>query len=98
MQHFRFAGNEVIVFHVLDNDEINFPFDTMTEFTDSESKEQVLVAPQSVRREYLEEFERFFGAYRKGCADLGVDYKVMNTSANLELALSEYLYRRSRLF
>jgi uncharacterized protein (DUF58 family) len=98
LQHFRFLGNEVIVFHVLDNDEIHFPFDTMTEFTDSETRQQVLVAPQAVRREYIDEFDRFFGAYRKGCADLNVDYKLMNTSSNLELALSEYLYFRSRLF
>ncbi|MBI3830051.1 MAG: DUF58 domain-containing protein [Planctomycetes bacterium] len=98
LQHFRFQGNEVVVFHVLDRDEIEFPFHAMTEFTDSESKEKVLVAPQSVRREYLNEFDRFFGAYKKGCADLGADYKLMNTSASLELALSEYLYRRSRLF
>ncbi|MCY3017563.1 MAG: hypothetical protein NTW87_00830 [Planctomycetota bacterium] len=40
----------------------------------------------------------FLRAYRKGCADLGVDYKVMNTNSNLELALSEYLYQRSRLY
>jgi len=84
--HFRFLGNEVIVFHVLDNDEINFPFDALTEFTDSESKQQALVAPQAARQEYLREFDQFFGAYRKGCADLGVDYKVMNTNSNLELA------------
>jgi len=98
LQHFRFLGNEVIVFHVLDNDEINFPFEALTEFTDSESKQQVLAAPQSVRNEYLREFDQFFGAYRKGCADLGIDYKVMNTNSNLELALSEYLYQRSRLY
>jgi len=35
---------------------------------------------------------------RRGCADLGVDYKAMNTNSNLELALSEYLYQRSRLY
>ena len=48
--------------------------------------------------EYLREFDQFFGAYRKGCADLGVHYKVMNTNSNLELALSEYLYQPSRLY
>ena len=98
MQHFRFLGNEVIVFHVLDNDEIQFPFDTMTEFTDSETKQAVLAMPQSVRRDYLAEFDSFFGAYRKGCADLGVDYKLINSTENLELTLSEYLYQRSRLY
>jgi uncharacterized protein (DUF58 family) len=98
LQHFRFLGNEVIVFHVLDNDEIFFPFDTMTEFTDSETRDQVRVAPKSVRGEYISEFDRFFGLYRKGCADLNVDYKLMNTKSNLEMALSEYLYWRSRMF
>jgi len=51
-----------------------------------ESKQQVLAAPQPLRQECLREFEQFFGAYRKGCADLGVDYKVMITNSNLELA------------
>ena len=98
MQHFRFLGNEVIVFHILDPDEIQFPFETLTQFTDSETHQQILVAPQSVRQEYLAEFERFFGQYRKGFADYGVDYKVMNTRDSLEFGLSEYLYRRGRLF
>jgi uncharacterized protein (DUF58 family) len=97
LQHFRFCGNDVIVFHVLDNDEITFPFESMVEFTDSESAEKIHVAPSFVRQEYLKEFERFFGIYKKGCADLNIDYKIMNTSSNLELALSEYLYRRSRV-
>ncbi|MBA3707559.1 MAG: DUF58 domain-containing protein [Planctomycetes bacterium] len=98
VQHFRFAGHEVIVFHVMDNDEINFPFDAMTQFTDTETKEEALVAPQAARAQYLEEFDQFFGSYRTGFASLGVDYKMMNTSASLELALREYLHRRSRLF
>ncbi|GMV83807.1 MAG: hypothetical protein AMXMBFR7_49910 [Planctomycetota bacterium] len=97
LQHFRFLGNEVIVFHVLDRDEIEFPFDRLTEFTDSETNQKVLVAPQSVKKLYMKKFEEFFGPYRKGCADLNVDYKLMNTSTNLELALSEYMYKRGRL-
>ncbi|MBA2482537.1 MAG: DUF58 domain-containing protein [Planctomycetes bacterium] len=98
VQHFRFMGHEVIVFHVMDNDEIDFPFDSMTQFIDSETEQDVLVAPQAARKQYLEEFDRFFSAYRSGFAGLGVDYKLMNTRASLELALREYLHRRSRLF
>ena len=93
-------GNEVIVFHVLDNDEINFPFEALTEekgqppchnppglwpFFPAAIREDCGTAARS---EYLREFDQFFGAYRKGCADLGVDYKVMNTNSSLELALS----------
>jgi uncharacterized protein (DUF58 family) len=45
LQHFRFQGHEVIVFQVLDSGELNFPFTTMTEFTDLESGQKVLVSP-----------------------------------------------------
>jgi uncharacterized protein (DUF58 family) len=98
LQHFRFLGNDVIVFHLADKAELEFPFDRLTEFVDPETGERVLTAPDSVRERYLAEMEEFFGAFREGCADLRVDYKLFDTSTPLELALSEYLFQRSRRF
>jgi hypothetical protein len=51
-----------------------------------------------VRKHYLAEMEAFFAAYRQGCAELKVDYALFETSTPLELALSEYLYQRSRRY
>ena len=98
LQHFKFQGSDLIVFQIADAAELKFPFDRMTEFIDPETHESVRLTGDAVRRTYLEEMEKFFNEYRKGCADLKVDYHVFDTSTPLELALSEYLYRRSKSY
>ena len=98
LQHFKFLGNDVIVFHLMDKAEADFPFDHVTEFIDPETGERIVTAPDSVRKDYLAELEAFCAAYRQGCAALKVDYALFDTSTPLELALSEYLYQRSRRY
>ncbi len=97
LQHFRFQGHEVIVFQVLDSGELNFPFTTMTEFSDLESGQKVLVSPEGMKATYKKELDAFLESYEKGCAGIKADYKLFETSTPLEIALSEYLYRRSKL-
>ncbi|MBE3123743.1 MAG: DUF58 domain-containing protein [Planctomycetes bacterium] len=97
LQHFRFQGHETIVFHVMDNAELTFPFDSMTEFTDLETGEKSLVSPDGMRPMYLDQMRRFLDRYEKGCADIQADYRLFDTTRPLEIALSEYLYRRSRM-
>jgi hypothetical protein len=97
LQHFRFQGHDIIVFHVMDNAELTFPFDSMTEFTDLETREKLLVTPEGMRSVYMEELRRFLTFYEKGCADLKADYKLFDTRTPLELGLSEYLHRRSQM-
>jgi hypothetical protein len=46
---------------------------------------------------YLEQLKEFLGQYERGCADIKADYRLFDTKQPLEIALSEYLYRRSRL-
>jgi len=98
LQHFRFQGSDLIVFQIADAAELKFPFERMTEFVDPETGESVMLTGEAVRKAYLSEMDDFFGRYRKGCADLRVDYHLFDTSTPLELALSEYLYRRSRSY
>jgi uncharacterized protein (DUF58 family) len=97
LQHFRFKGHEVIVFHVMDNAELTFPFDSMTEFTDLETGEKSLVSPDGMRPVYLEQLRALLSRYEKGCADIKADYRLFDTTKPLEIALSEYLYKRSRM-
>ncbi|MCL2639721.1 MAG: DUF58 domain-containing protein [Phycisphaerales bacterium] len=97
LQHFRFQGHDMIVFHVMDNAELTFPFDTMTEFTDLETGQKATVSPEGMRTTYMRELKAFLSAHEKGCADVQADYKLFDTTQPLELALSEYLYRRSRM-
>ena len=97
LQHFRFIGHDIIVFHVMDSAELTLPYDTMTEFTDLETRQKMLVSPEGIRSAYLAEVRKFLSEYEKGCADVNADYKLFDTTKPLELALSEYLFRRSRL-
>ncbi|MCY2990327.1 MAG: DUF58 domain-containing protein [Planctomycetota bacterium] len=97
LQHFRFLGHDVIVFHVLDSAELTFPFDSLTEFTDLETGARALITPEGMRGVYMEHMRRFLTAYEKGCAAVRADYRLFDTTRPLDLALSEYLYRRSRL-
>jgi uncharacterized protein (DUF58 family) len=96
LQHFKFQGSDLIVFQIADAAELKFPFERLTEFVDPETGEELLITGDAVKKAYLADMEKFFGEYRKGCADLKVDYHLYDTSTPLELALSEYLYRRSR--
>jgi uncharacterized protein (DUF58 family) len=97
LQRFRFEGHDIIVFHIMDDAELTFPFSTMTQFEDLESRATTLVSPESTRTTYLRELRQFLTAVEKGCADVKADYKLFNTKTPLEVALSEYLYRRSQL-
>ncbi len=97
LQHFRFAGHDIIVFHVMDPAELTFPFDTMTEFSDMETGEKILISPEGMRDVYMDEVDRFLTTYEKGCGDVQADYRLMDTGKPLELALSEYLFRRSKM-
>ncbi len=97
MQQLRHGGHDVIVFHILDEAEVNFPFDGMVRFEDPESEEMVTVDATSFRKDYAEELDEFRQQYRRHCRDNGIDYVELDTSMQFDKALMEYLLsRRSR--
>ena len=54
LQHFSFQGHDVIVFHIMDEAELTFPFDSMTRFEDLESGDFAVVSPEAMRPVYME--------------------------------------------
>ncbi len=93
----RHGGHDVILFHVLDEAEVRFPFDGVIEFEEPETEEKVQVDATGYRREYLSEVEAFRDEYRRECFQTGVDYVELDTSMQFDKALMEYLTsRRSR--
>ncbi|HOX08416.1 MAG TPA: DUF58 domain-containing protein [Planctomycetota bacterium] len=95
LQHFRHKRHEVLVFHVLDDAETRFPFKDMTKFLGLESWPELIVDPPSLRKAYVEEYEAFVAAMKKGCLNTRIDYAVMNTSQPLDVALTAYLATRA---
>jgi len=82
-------GQEVIVFHVLDPEELHFEFTAPEMFEDLESQDQLYVDPAAIRTEYLKRFGKHLEAVEAICNRLGLTYHRMPTDSPLELALPE---------
>jgi uncharacterized protein (DUF58 family) len=96
VKHFQFRGNDVIVFQVLDPDEIDFPFERATRFEDLETDEEIMAVPAAVRDHYLKAMGGLIERYRHDLGGAGIDYQLLSTKQPLELALMSYLSTRSR--
>jgi uncharacterized protein (DUF58 family) len=96
IQHLRFGGNEVIVFHTLDPFELEFPFNGYVEFDGLEMPQKILTRPREVRKTYLAELHKFMDRLRQGCDRNNTHYIPVNTGHPLHEVLSGYLAFRSR--
>ncbi len=97
IHHFRHNLNEVIIFHILDNAELTFPFKNLADFRDLETGERLQVMPQVFREHYLGEVGKYIERFRSDCAERLVDYVVVDTSKPFDLALAGYLAKRTRM-
>jgi uncharacterized protein (DUF58 family) len=98
LHRLRHAGHDVILFHVLDEAEVHFPFEGLIEFTDVEGPERMVVDARGMREDYLETIRSFQEAYRTECSRARIDYVAMDTSVSFDKALMEYLVQRQRRF
>ena len=96
LRHFRFGGNEVIVFHILDPQEIRFDFKDVVEFEDLETGETMLVVAEEARDLYQQNLNHYLDTLRKQCSLIGVDYTLLTTDQPLDFALFNYLAARKK--
>jgi uncharacterized protein (DUF58 family) len=96
LKHFRFRGTDVIVFHLMDPDELKFPFDRPTRFEDMETADELMAVPTLVRRDYMKALDEFLVYYKQELGAAGIDYNLISTDQPLELALLAYLSTRAR--
>lgn len=95
LEHLKHDGHEVIVFHILDRAETDFPYDRLTLFEGMEGQPNLLIDPKDIRETYLAEMTRFRETLRKGCLKQRVDYETLTTDTSLDVALVSYLGRRA---
>jgi len=89
---FRFKGNDVIVFHLLDQAELDLPFEGNILFEDLEAVNLKVVAdPRSIRNTYREVVQEFISEMRQQCHDNSIDYQLISTATPLDQALASYL-------
>jgi len=95
LRHFRHRCHEVLLFHLLAPEEIEFPFKKWTQFRNLEVvNHKLLVDPQRLRKEYLANFQRFCKELRDQAGQMQVDYHLMRTDEPVERALGIYLTKR----
>jgi uncharacterized protein (DUF58 family) len=94
LQHLRHRRHDVIVFHVLDEYELTFPFQRMTLFEGLEEYPKLLVDPRALRKAYLDEIHGFCETLRKGCVRQSIDYVRVSTDQPLDFVLAKYLASR----
>jgi uncharacterized protein (DUF58 family) len=95
LQRLRYGQHDVVVLHVLDHDELEFPFADRTLFEGMEEVGlEVLTDPQSLRRSYLEALNAFISKVRRACLDQRIDYALLNTAENIDVALMTFLASR----
>jgi len=96
LKQLRSRGNEVIVFQIMDRDELEFPFVEPSLFEDLEEDLSLLTDPQTARPAYLATLRTFLDTYRQVCFVHRIDYVLFDTSAGLDRALARYLRWRQK--
>ncbi len=96
LQHLRFKGNDVIVFHVLDKNETDFEFGEPVLLEDSETEEQIHVMPDILAEGYRETVREHLNRLREAAAQNKIDYELFTTDKPLDFALFSFLAKRAK--
>jgi len=97
LQHFVFKKHQIILFHLMDPSELDFPFKKVMTFVDMENHQKLQVDPRSVREQYMIEIKAFIDRYRKECSNRNVEYVLTPTDTPYEKMLLAYLARRNNM-
>ncbi len=97
MLRLRHQGHEVVALHLMDDDELDFPFEGNIQFKGLEGGRELRVHPRSVKQSYLDELHKHMTALESGCRKCGVDYVLLRTSQPPDVGLAAYLGMRERL-
>ena len=97
LQHFRHLHHEVIVFHILDPDEVEFPYTDTATFVDMETDLRLTTEPWEIAKRYREKLTAWTESYKRNCRERLIDYVQIDTRTPFDRALLAYLEKRARL-
>jgi uncharacterized protein (DUF58 family) len=90
----RHRGHDVLIFHVLDDEELDFNYSGTTKFEGLEELGDVLCDPRSLREGYLEALKTYLEELRRFCAQQTIDYRTIRTSEHIDAVLLQYMHHR----
>ena len=91
------SGHDVLIFHVLDKEEIELPFNDSVLFRDIEGSEEIFAEPWAFRQAYRRAMDDFILDVGNRCRGAGIDYTLLTTSDDLGQALARYLHQRQSM-
>lgn len=94
-QHLRFQKHDLAIFHLIDPQELEFPFEHPTRFIDMEEPMSLLTEPNVIKRQYISNLEEFLNSLSTGCRQFNVDYRRVITNQNYEKILASFLLERN---
>ena len=97
LRQLKSRRHEIVLYHILDSDEIRFPFDDMTIFKDLEDKSEITTDAFSLRNEYLNRMRQMINTFRSALRKSGIDYLLANTSMPLEASIRSFFTRRQAI-
>jgi hypothetical protein len=97
LKHFRHRNHEVIVFHILDPQELEFKFGSGANFVDVESGEEMVTQPFQIRKSYKQAVENFINTIKRECYNHNIDYNLITTDETFDKALRKFLAKRTRV-
>lgn len=98
LKQLRHRGHDVILFHVLDEAEVSFPFSGLVDLRDPETGQSLELDADGMRADYLDAVAELRAQYRKSCFQSGIDYVPLDTSMPFDKALVQYLSGRQARF
>lgn len=97
LKHFRHKRHEVIVFQVLDRQELEFRYKQQTRFVDLENQQSIVTEPWHIQPAYQRAMQAFIEEYKLQCRANNIDFVQLTTDSPLDLSLTEYLNKRARI-
>lgn len=97
LAHFRKNLHDVIVLHTFDPVELNLNLKRSAEFEDMENGERLIADPRTLAKEYKDLMGEFIDKYRKACAEMKIDYRLLKTDEPIDTFIRAYLEERKRL-
>jgi uncharacterized protein (DUF58 family) len=93
----QYQGHDILIFQILDPEEIELPFDDSVLFRDIEGSEELFAEPWAFRKAYRQAMQTFIGDVGARCRSAGIDHLLIKTSDDLGRAMSQYLHQRNNI-
>ena len=96
LKHLRYYNHEVIVFHILDKQEIELNYNEKMIFEDLENYNQIVTEPWQIKKSYKKEMKERIEYFNTECSGMNISYNLILTDQLLDLALYKFLNKRKK--